>query len=363
VVLTQNRTSAQQLSSRLKSEPRLASLYSSQAERVRRELSRFGVPGADIDDLSQEVFLVVTDKGDTLSEIVRMDLWLREVCRKVAAGYRRRGFRKREVAAEEGIQVADESALLQSTLLESREDAERLYRAVSALDDESRDLIAMHELGGMPLVEVAQLVERDRKTVRKRLAEANRRLSRLFHEHSSVRRIFEPVAPSAPEPASAERAGESAFQILGSAGDISVGLIGTVLIAFFRGPPALDSLALLDEQMDAAVRLTGSGLVYLAVIDASPRMPTLEARKKVAHMLKRHSKAYGVFPHVLLGGFSSFVRPIMAGLAFLSGVPLAMPFFASVERAAAWLAAGYLRQNPVAEADLLAAVQALRELT
>jgi DNA-directed RNA polymerase specialized sigma24 family protein len=81
----------------------LASLYSNHAERVRRELSSFGVPSADLDDLSQEVFLVVTDKGDTLSEIVRMDLWLREVCRKVAAGYRRRGFRKREVAVEEGV--------------------------------------------------------------------------------------------------------------------------------------------------------------------------------------------------------------------------------------------------------------------
>jgi RNA polymerase sigma-70 factor, ECF subfamily len=362
VVLTPNQTSAQRLSSRLKAEPRLASLYSSHAERVRRELSNFGVGGADIDDLSQEVFLVVTDKGDALAEIARMDLWLREVCRKVAAGYRRRGFRKREVAVEEGAQVADETALLQSTLLESQEDAERLYRAVSALDDESRDLIAMHELGGLPLVEVAQLVDRDRKTVRKRLTEAKRRLTRLFREHSPVRRIFEPSTPSTPEPASVERARAVALKILGSAGDISVGLIGAVLIAFFRGPPTLDSLALLDEQLDVAVSLSGTGLVYLAVVEASPRMPTLEARKKVAHMLNRHSKAYGVCPHVLLGDFSSFVRPIMAGLAFLSGVPLAMPFFASVERAAAWLSSGYLRKNPVPEADLVAAVQALREL-
>lgn len=257
--------------------------------------------------------------------------------------------------------MADESALLQSTLLESQEDAQRLYRAVNALDDEARDLIAMHELGGMPLVEIAQLVERDRKTVRKRLAEANRRLGRLVREHSPVRRFFESSVPSAPEPATVERARDTAFTSLGSAGDISVGLIGPLLIACFRGPPALDSLTHLDEQMDAAVRLNGPGLVYLAVVDASPRMPTLEARKKVAQMLKRHSAGYGVFPHVLLGGFSSFVRPIMAGLAFLSGVPLAMPFFTSVERAAAWLSAGYLRKNPVSEADLLAAVQALRK--
>ena len=338
----------------------MASLYSSHAEHIRRELSHFGVSGADLDDLSQEVFLVVADKVGRLTEIVRMDLWLREVCRKVAAGYRRRGFRQREVAVEEGIQLVDEAALLQSQLLESHEDAERLYRAVSALDDESRDLIAMHELGGMPLIEVAQLVERDRKTVSKRLAEANRRLTRLFREHSPVRRLFQPSAPT-PEPAPAERAKAEKLNMLGASADISVGLIGAVLIAFFRGPPTLDSLALLDEQLDAAVKLSGPGLVYLAVVEASPRMPTLEARKQVAHMLKRHSTAYGVFPHVLLGGFSSFVRPIMAGLAFLSGVPLTMPFFTSVERAGTWLASGYLRNNPIAEADLVTAVQALRE--
>ena len=45
------------------------------------------------------------------------------------------------------------------------------------LDDESRDLLALHDVGEMPLSQLAKLVEHDRKTVRTRLARARRRLS------------------------------------------------------------------------------------------------------------------------------------------------------------------------------------------
>jgi hypothetical protein len=79
-------------------------------------------------------------------------------------------------------------------------------------------------------------------------------------------------------------------------------------------------------------------------------------------MLKRYSVNYGVFPHVLLGGFSWIARPIMAGLAFLSGVQLPMPFFASVERAAAWLTAGYLSESSIEDLEIVTAVQHLRSI-
>jgi hypothetical protein len=49
----------------------------------------------------------------------------------------------------------------QSTLLESMEDVTRQYQAVDALDDEARDLIALHELDGLPLIEVATLPDSD----------------------------------------------------------------------------------------------------------------------------------------------------------------------------------------------------------
>ncbi len=344
-------------------EPRLALLYSAHAVQVRRDLSDWGVRGADLDDLCQEVFLIVADKGEGLADIQRMDLWLREVSRKVAAGYRRQGFRQREVSVEAGAHAIDEGTPLHSAVLESEEDAQRLYQAVNALDDEAKDLIALHELGGLPLVDVATLVARDRKTVRKRLDEANRRLTRLFREYAPASTRFAQLTPHAlPAPARGGPSGALLPLVLGSTADVRIGLLGPVLIAVWPGPPTLDALTLLDEQAARAVELCGSGLVYLAIVEASTSTPTLEARKKISSMLKVHSKSFGVCPHVLLGGFSWIARPIMAALTFLSGVPLPMPFFSSVERAATWLCTGYLRENPITHAGLVAAVQHLRQL-
>lgn len=341
------------------------SLYANYSARVRAHLATFGARPADLDDLSQEVFLVVMAKREGLGEIERVDPWLREICRKVAAGYRRRAFRLREVSGDDGAQAADESLPLQCTALEQEEDAARLYRAVDSLDDEAKDLIAMHELGGLPLVEVATLVDRDRKTVKKRLDEANRRLTRLFREHDPSREARAGRSSGTyvvPDPARGARVDARTLLPLGGNADIEIGQVGPVLLALWPGAPTLGALTLLDEQLHAAVSRCGGGLVYLAVVESTTSAPSLAARKKIASMLKRHSATFGVYPHVLLGGFSWIARPIMAGLAFLTGVPLPMPFFGSVERAAGWLCAGYLRDGALEAQDIVLATRELQAL-
>ncbi|HEY3667043.1 MAG TPA: hypothetical protein VGL19_13615, partial [Polyangiaceae bacterium] len=132
--------------------------------------------------------------------------------------------------------------------------------------------------------------------------------------------------------------------------------------AVWPGPPTLEALSLLDSEMCRAVQTQGNGLAYLSIVESTTSTPSFEARQLISSMLKRYSVNYGVFPHVLLGGFSWLARPIMAGLAFLSGVQLPMPFFASVERAAAWLTTGYLRESSLEDSDIIAAVQLLRAL-
>jgi hypothetical protein len=219
----------------------------------------------------------------------------------------------------------------------------------------------MHELGGLPLVDVAALVERDRKTVRKRLEAANRRLVRSFREHEARR-----SAPKAAEPIplpralTAKHASSASSQLLAQNADITVGLVGPVLVAVWPGPPTLEALNLLDEHMRSTTRRLGSGLVYLAVVEASTSTPSLAARQKITAMLEHLARDYGVYPHVLLGGFSWIVRPIMAGLALLAGAPGSMPFFGSVERAAAWLVSGYLRGGSLTPGTLERAVAELR---
>ena len=342
----------------------LGELYDSSASQVRRNLAAFGVAANDLDDLLHEVFLVVMAKRAALPQVERVDLWLREICRKVAAGHRRRAGRQREVHANGEFETIEDATPEQSVALEAREETERLKRALDALDDEARDLIAMHELGGLPLVDVATLVERDRKTVSKRLSVANRQLVRLFRDQDEPRRVNATPVPriSVPPAATSGAARNELLRVLARSSDVTIGLLGPVIVAVWPGPPTLDALALLDEQLIGAAARLGSGLAYLAIVEASTSTPSLAARQQITQMLRRHASHYGVYPHVLLGGLSWIARPIMAGLALLAGIPSAMPFFGSLERAATWLATGYLRHGGLDVPTLVSATNELRAL-
>jgi len=153
-----------------------ASTYARFAPYVRRQLAALGVRDADLPDLCQEVFLVAHGKEDVLPAIDRVDLWLREICRRVAAGYRRRAGHRLEVLGcdiaerpDPGTEAGEEPDAGATLSL--------LRGALNHLDDESRDLLALHDAGEMPLSELARLVAHDRKTVRSRLARARRRVS------------------------------------------------------------------------------------------------------------------------------------------------------------------------------------------
>lgn len=72
-------------------------LWAEHAAAVRRQLLKHGVPPTDLDDVVQEVFMVAHDLGDELAKVQHPEARLREVSRRVAAGYRRRAHRRREL--------------------------------------------------------------------------------------------------------------------------------------------------------------------------------------------------------------------------------------------------------------------------
>lgn len=90
-----------------KRRPRLASesstkpldageLYRAQARFVWLSLQRLGVRRSDLDDVSQEVFIVVVRRLHTFEAGARVESWLFGICVRVAANYRRRAHRRRE---------------------------------------------------------------------------------------------------------------------------------------------------------------------------------------------------------------------------------------------------------------------------
>jgi RNA polymerase sigma-70 factor (ECF subfamily) len=162
----------------------LGLLYCQHASDVRRSLAEFGAAPHDVDDLCQEVFLVARRRlGDVPREsALRRRLWLRQVSRRVAAAHRRRAFRRRETSSEPWCDLhvtacederPDRSA-------ERREQAKLAREAFATLDRPSQRLVELHVVQGLPLIQVAHDEVCDRKTARKRLRVAQRRLLAWF---------------------------------------------------------------------------------------------------------------------------------------------------------------------------------------
>lgn len=335
----------------------LTKLYRGHTAAIRRHLQSFGARSHDIDDLVQDVFLVLHAKRDALAQIRPLDPWLREVCRRVAAGHRRRAHRRHEVAFGLPVETADETGST-DLVLEREQQQGRLHHALGHLDEYSRDLVALHEIGNLPLVDMAELVEADRKTVRKRLGAALRRLAALVGSDRQGPG-FDQLVPRAEQPDSLPRTA-SEFRVLARHPAVNVGLLGAVLIAVWPGAATVEALDIVEQQLACAAEICGGRAAFFAVVEASTRPPNLQARQKLIAMLADPRGRISVYAAALEGGAAWLVRPIMSGLAFLARPRFPMQYFEGVQRAVRWLVEAHPRSTLTNEAALLRAVNALR---
>ena len=336
--------------------------YRDFAPYVRRRLLRLGVRDADLPDQCHEVFLIL-HKREQLDEIERVDLWLREVCRRVAAAYRRRARHTREVLGGLPESQAD-TAEDPETSLRGVDERDLLRSALERLDDESRDLLALHDFGEMPLTELAKLVEHDRKTVRKRLEAARHRLSVLMEENPPA------VEPPTEGPASGLRLGHSEprlsdeLEVVCVTPTVTVGLVGNVAITVWPGAPDLAAMETLFSVAPAIIERCGRKVAYLAIVEDPVRPPELSARKRIVEALDAIGPNVIGYATVMMGKAAWIVRPIMSGLLVLTRPRFPMQFFGSVPDAARWLCARYAlgSEGALPVSTLTAAVERLRPL-
>jgi RNA polymerase sigma-70 factor (ECF subfamily) len=324
---------------RLPSPELTASVYRHFAPYVRRTLSQLGVRDADLPDLCHEVFLIVHAKSATVEDIDYYDLWLREICRRVSAGYRRRSARRLEFLSADPVGVEAEEA--PSDVLVARGEQDLVRIALAALDEESRDLLALHDVGDMSLSELARLTLHDRRTVRKRLALARRRLATLLRHAESpatYARESEPPADRAiPLCADAVKP-LCGMQVLTVTRDLVIGWYGNVAITVWPGVASADALEELLDWGSHMINACGGQLGYLALVEATTRPPPLAARRKIVEALDKLGPYVVKYATALLGGGAWIAQPIMSGLMVLARPRFPMRFFKSVEAGAAWLA-------------------------
>jgi RNA polymerase sigma-70 factor (ECF subfamily) len=344
-----------------------AQAYRHFAPYVRRALSQLGVREADLADVCHEVFMVVHARSDSLDEVVHFDLWLREICRRVSSGYRRRSVNRLEVLAAEPLGPEHERAAGDPWDELGREDLVR--HALRELDEESRDLLALHDVGEMPLTELSRLTLHDRKTVRKRLQIARTRLAALMsssEEPLGERRSQPPLLGPLGVPLNADDVEPlSGMKVLTITRGISIGLFGNVVMTVW---PDVASAEALDELLHWGPRMIGAcggRIGYMALVESSVLPPNLAGRRKIVEALDHFGPHVIKYSTVLLGGGSWIAQPIMSGLMVLARPRFPMRFFKSVDAAAAWLAneCALGPDGPLAADQLVAAGEYLRDVT
>lgn len=141
---------------------------------VWRVLRHQGVPERQIEDLSQEVFLVVLRKFASFEQRSSVRTWIYGICRNVVADARRRTRRKPEVLTAvppEAVAPALQTAAL------ARQDARgHLRMALGTLPESTRMVFVLYELESMPMAEVAQSVGCSLSTAYARLRAARKQV-------------------------------------------------------------------------------------------------------------------------------------------------------------------------------------------
>jgi RNA polymerase sigma-70 factor (ECF subfamily) len=340
----------------------LAAAFAQFAPLVRRRLAAFGVREADLPDLSQEVFLIVHRKADSLHAVDHMDRWLGAICRRVAAGYRRRATHRLEVLGCDAPEAPDPGGDARADEDDERELLAGLRGALDSLDDESRDLLALHDGGDMPLAALARLVEHDRKTVRRRLVEARVRVSRWLGAAAAGSVVAGAPVAARGRPAVPVASG---FPVVRRSTEPATRVIGNVTVADWRGPP-VEAAAIEAELAQAphGIARCGGTIAYLAIVEPTVHPPALDARLKIVEAFDEVGPFLGAFAAVLWGAHAPVNRAILEGLAVLARPRFPLRCFDSLREAAAWLCSTGRRgtAGPLAPADVLAAAEGARRI-
>jgi RNA polymerase sigma-70 factor (ECF subfamily) len=131
-------------------------IFDQHAVTVGRTLRYLGVAEADLMDAAQEVFLVVDRRYAEFEGRASVSTWIHEICVRVAMSSRRRQRRRREevVADTPDVEVAAE----QDARIAASQDRDLLRDLLASLDETARQIVVLHEIEGLPMREVAEIV-------------------------------------------------------------------------------------------------------------------------------------------------------------------------------------------------------------
>ena len=161
--------------------PSIHDVFRREAPFVMRMVRRLGAPEAEVDDLTQEVFLVLHRRLDDYDGR-SMRSWLYGIVRRVVADYRRLARVRRESPSGDVVHLAvpaDQPAAI------DRRDARRILdAALDAMTDEQREIFVLYELESLPMREAVGLAGCPLQTGYSRLHAAREILLRVVERRT-----------------------------------------------------------------------------------------------------------------------------------------------------------------------------------
>lgn len=136
-----------------------------------RLLARLGVHAADVDDATQQVFMVLLTRERLTIQAGRERAFLFGIAVRVAREHRRRD-KKRATHADVDLDAMAHPGLDLESLADQQRARELLDRLVQSIPEELRMVFILFEVEGLPAIEVAALLDIPAGTVASRLRRA-----------------------------------------------------------------------------------------------------------------------------------------------------------------------------------------------
>src|SRR5688572_16381958 len=157
--------------------PDVESIWRAHGGFVWRVLHHLGVKSPDLEDATQEVFVVVHRRLAEYQEQDKLRAWLYAICVRVARDHRRKLFRRRERVTD----TPPERVVgpTQTSSVENQEALQLAEKLLAALPEKQRVVFLLYEVEQMSMTEVALAVDCPVPTAYARLRKARERVLEL----------------------------------------------------------------------------------------------------------------------------------------------------------------------------------------
>jgi RNA polymerase sigma-70 factor (ECF subfamily) len=153
-------------------------LYDRYRGRVVAQVGRMIGPGADVDDVTQDVFVQVYRSLATFQGNARFSTWLWRITWNVTANHLRKTRKPVDMYMLRQLSAEPDTW----NRLEARDLNRILGAALDQIGDDAREAFVLYEVEGLSLQEIADLTEQSLNTIASRVRRTRERLSTLLLE-------------------------------------------------------------------------------------------------------------------------------------------------------------------------------------